>query len=169
MPATTMSPAAHPMRVALHNEIHARPPEAMGAPLALSNIVMVCDAAQREASRGHLAQLLRDHHLPLPDAGTTHLRLDVGTLRVRWELHTEFVSWTFSRSFDAKALASGEPPTAAAEVPRDWLAALPGQWLAGMHLWVLPSSTHGDGSLVGPVLNEETLVASTVADGHGEV
>ncbi|RYY52181.1 MAG: DUF3422 family protein, partial [Comamonadaceae bacterium] len=156
-------------RVALHNEIHARPPEAMAAPLALSHVVMVCDAAQRDASREHLPQLLRDHHLPLPDAATTHLRLDVGALRVRWELHTEFVSWTFSRPFEPQALASGEPPTASAEVPRDWFAALPGQWLAGMHLWVLSSKGHGDASLVGPVLHEDTLVASTVADGHGEV
>jgi uncharacterized membrane-anchored protein len=97
------------------------------------------------------------------------VRLEVGSLRVRWELHTEFVSWTFSRAFDPQALAAGDPPTAAAEVPRDWLAGLPGEWLAGMHLWVLSSAAHGDGSLVGPVLNEETLVASTVADGHGEV
>ena len=40
-------PPIHPQRVALHNEIHARPPEAMGAPLALSHIVMVADAGQR--------------------------------------------------------------------------------------------------------------------------
>ena len=59
-------PAAHPQRVVLHNEIHARPPEAMSAPLALSHLVMVGDAAMREASRVHLAALLRDHHLPEP-------------------------------------------------------------------------------------------------------
>ena len=58
----------HPARVALHNEIHARPPEAMTAPVAISHVVMVCDAEQRQASREHVATLLRDHHLPLPDS-----------------------------------------------------------------------------------------------------
>jgi uncharacterized membrane-anchored protein len=58
-------------------------------------MVMVCDAAEREASRAHVAALLRDHHLPLPDAQATHLRMDLGPFRIRWELHTEFVTWTF--------------------------------------------------------------------------
>ena len=48
----------HPERMALHNEIHARPPEALNAPLAISHTVMVCDAAERDASRVHVANLL---------------------------------------------------------------------------------------------------------------
>ena len=54
-------------------------------------------------------------------------------------------------------------------MPRDWLAALPGQCLCSLNLWVLPTHTFGSGSLVKHVLHEDTLVASTVADGHGEV
>src|SRR4029077_10902592 len=77
-------PTAHPQRVALHNEIHARPPEAMTAPLAISHMVMVCDAQEREASRAHVAALLRDHHLPQPDAKSDYVRMDLGAFRVRW-------------------------------------------------------------------------------------
>ena len=73
----------HPQRVALHNEIHARPPEAMGAPLAISHLVMLATAAERDASRGHLAALLREQHLPLPDADANHLRMDLGAFRLR--------------------------------------------------------------------------------------
>ena len=61
--------------------------------LACRDVVRRSRSAQ--ASRDHLASLLRDHHLPLPDADATHLRLDVGAFRIRWELHTEFVTWTF--------------------------------------------------------------------------
>lgn len=165
----TSLPRPHPQRAALHNEIHARPPEAMGAPLAISHLVMACDAAGRDASREHLAALARDHHLPPPDAGTTHLRLDLGAWRLRWELHTEFVSWTFSRSFDAEGFGSRSPDTAAQVVPQGWLARLPGECLAALHLWVLPSAQFGNASLVGHVLNEDTLIASSVAQGHGEV
>jgi uncharacterized membrane-anchored protein len=164
-----MLPRTHPQRTALHNEIHARPPESMTPPIAISHVVMVADAAGRDASRDHLAVLLRDHHLPQPDASSTHVRMDVGGFRVRWELHTEFVTWTFSRAFDPEGFGEREPVTAIDAVPRSWLAALPGEMLASQHLWVLPSRESADTSLVKHVLNEETLVASTVADGHGEV
>ena len=105
-------PTAHPQRVALHNEIHARPPEAMSAPLAISHIVMVGDAQEREASRAHVAALLRDHHLPQPDAQSTHIRMDLGAFRIRWELHTEFVTWSFSRPIEAAGFGEREPATA---------------------------------------------------------
>jgi uncharacterized membrane-anchored protein len=161
---------SHPQRVALHNEIHARPPEAMSPPLAISHIVMLGDAGQRDASRTHVAALLRDHHLPQPDAQSNHIRMDLGPFRIRWELHTEFVSWSFSRPCEVAGFAANEPPTGIGAVPQDWLAALPGECLASLHLWVLPGQ-HIDstGQLVKQVLNEDTLVGSTVADGHGEV
>lgn len=161
--------AQHPQRVALHNEVHARPPEAMEVPLSISHVVMVCDADQRQASWAHMASLARDHHLPQPDAGSTHLRLDLGPYRVRWELHTEFVTWTFMRRLNTEQFGEREPETVLDAVPKAWLSALPGQCLASLHLWVLPSKTFGSGSLVKHVLYEDTLVASTVADGFSEV
>ncbi len=165
MPLTT----SHPQRVALHNEIHARPPEAMGVPLAISHVVMLGDAAQREASRAHLAALLRDHHLPLPDAQSTHMRMDLGAFRLRWELHTEFVTWSFSRPIAAAGFGERDPATAIESVPQAWLAQLPGELLAGLHLWVLPAPGRDSGFLFRHVLHEEGLVASRVADGQAEV
>ncbi len=159
----------HPQRLALHNEIHARPPEAMNAPLAISHIVMVCDPVERDASRAHVAALLRDHHLPQPDAQSTHIRMDLGPFRIRWELHTEFVTWTFTRAAEVNDFGERDPTTAMDAVPQGWLAGLPGQCLASMHLWVMPSQAFGNGNLLKHVLNEDTLVASTVADGHGEI
>ena len=53
--STPFHPTQHPHRAMLHNEIHARPPEAMNAPLAIAHIVMLADAAGREASRAHVA------------------------------------------------------------------------------------------------------------------
>jgi uncharacterized membrane-anchored protein len=160
---------AHPQRVALHNEVHARPPEAMSPPLAISHIVMVGGADEREASRAHLAALLRDHHLPQPDGQSTHIRMDLGAFRIRWELHTEFVTWSFSRAIESAGFGEREPPTAIEAVPRQWLAQLPGQCLASLHLWVLPARAFGGAALVKHVLNEDKLVASRVAEGQGEV
>jgi uncharacterized membrane-anchored protein len=163
----------HPTRVALHNEIHARPPEAMEAPLVISHVVMLCDAAEREASRQHVASLLRNHHLPQPDANSIHIRMDVGLFRIRWELHTEFVSYTFARPLEPQGLVQiardPRPLTASDVVPQDWLAALPGQCLSSMHLWVLPQAPTTKQELVKHLLHEDTLVGAYVADEQGEV
>lgn len=162
-------PPAHPQRLLLHNEIHARPPEAMTAPLVLSHIVMLADAQEREASRQHVAQLLHDHHQPQPAADSTHVRVDLGGFRIRWELHTEFVTWTFSRPIDAGAVAQRDPPRAIDAVPKQWLAQLPGTTLGALHLWVLPRETADGGAAMRNVLNEHALVGSRIASGHGEV
>ena len=167
----TPRPNQHPQRVALHNEIHARPPEAMTVPVAISHVVMLCDAKQRADSREHVAALLRDHHLPQPDGLTTHLRMDMGQFRIRWELHTEFVSWTFMRELGPNRAsdATTDPAPAIDAVPQDWFAALPGECLTSLHLWVLPANSSVTDSQVKRVLDEGTLVASTVAGGFGEI
>ena len=160
----------HPLRPALHNEVHARPPEPIHAPMAIAHVVMVVDKESAAASRAHLVQLLRDHHLPSPDEHTNHVRMDLGAFRLRWELHTEVVSWTFMRQGQESMLHSPtQPLTAIQVVPRQWLATLPGQCLTRLHMWML-SAQAADGQLsFDELLFEETLVASTVADGHGEV
>lgn len=163
-------PSQHPHRVALHNEIHARPPEAMAVPLAISHVVMLCDAAQREASRAHVADLLRNHHLGLPDAATIHLRVDLGAFRLRWELHTEFVTWTFMRASSLEGPQERELESAMMGVPQAWFAGLPGQCLTSLHLWALPAvEVSGSNPWVKNMLLEDTLIASCAAGGVAEV
>lgn len=157
----------HDQRLNLHNEVHARPPEALQLPVTIAHIVMWTDREGREASRAHLAQLLRDHHMPTPEAHSTHLRADFGGWRLRWELHTEFVTWTFMRDV-VQVSSPNAPETAVQAVPQDWLQRLPGDCLARMHLWTLPVRDM-DTSWVAQTLREESLVASTVADGLAEV
>jgi uncharacterized membrane-anchored protein len=162
-------PVQHPQRVPLHNEVHARPPEALTAPLAISHIVMFCDAGQREASRAHIGALLRDHHLPQPDERSVHLRVELGAFRLRWEMHTEFVTWTFTEPMARDALLGRDPLTGLQSVPKDWLGALPGQCLTALHLWLLPADQDGQEASVRQIFQEDALIGSTVAGGHGEV
>jgi len=88
----------HPARRALHNEVHARPPEPMQAPVAISHMVMLTDASAREASRAHLMALLHDHHLPVPQAHTNHLRADLGNWRLRRSANCPENAWHASTS-----------------------------------------------------------------------
>ncbi len=155
----------HPQRVALHNEVHARPYEQLTPPLMLSHLALL--TPQGDASREHLNGLLRARHLPLPAAEASYLSIDLGGLRLRWEKHTEFHTYTFWRilrdapeSFDDNAVA---------EVPADWLATLPGEWLVGLHMCVTSVDDAAGEALARALLDGNSLVGSSVADAQATV
>ena len=156
----------HALRQSLHNEVHARPPEPMTAPLAISHVVMVADAAARQASREHLLQLLRDHHLPVPDAHANHLRVDAGAWRLRWELHTEFVTWTFMADATPGLPKSDGYGLALNSLPQQWLKALPGECLARINLWAKRTDNLQDRDELHQQFREDSLVACQLAEGE---
>ena len=141
----------------------------MAPPLAISHVVMLCSPAEREASRAHLSSLLRDHHLPALDDTISHSRHNLGAYRVRWERHTEFVSWTFLKPLDAEP--EGEPRAATESLPQAWLEGLPGQRLVALNLWAFSGTTQEDEApdpRIKQLLYDETLVGSAVSDGRCE-
>lgn len=154
---------SHPQRAALHNEVHARPYEQMAAPLALSHLALLTPEDGREHE--HLVALLRAHHLPVPGPGANHLAINLGGLRLRWERHTEFQTYTFWRPLGQRP---STVDSALANVPADWLAQLPGQWLVGLHVIVMSGDEHLH-ELAHTLLDEDTLVGSQVADGQARV
>lgn len=165
---------SHPLREALHNEVHARPYERLKAPLTLSHVALV--GAQAEAAYGHMVDLLRKRHLPLPAVDANHLSADLGGVHLRWERHTEFHTCTFWTSLGQAPQAFES--TAIAEMPPDWLATLPGQWLVGLHMLVLDEPGLKQAGLVmspplrrlvGANLQEDSLVGANVMDGDAQV
>ncbi len=141
----------------------------MAPPLAISHVVMLCSPAEREASRAHLSSLLRDHHLPALDDTISHSRHNLGAYRVRFERHTEFVSWTFLKPLDAEP--EGEPRAATESLPQAWLEGLPGQRLVALNLWAFSGTTQEDEApdpRIKQLLYDETLVGSAVSDGRCE-
>lgn len=155
----------HPLRRALHNEVHARPPEPMTAPLVISHVVMLADDGARQASREHLAALMRDHHLPIPDAHTNHLRVDMGSWRLRWELHTEFVTWTFMADAPMGLPKGPDYDLALRSVPQTWLKAFPGECLAHIQLWAKLTEDLSDRDELHQQFREDSLVACQLAEG----
>lgn len=157
----------HPLRNALHNEVHARPYERMQAPLAISHLAFVCGLEQQAADRAHLEALLADHHLPLPAPGASHLSVDLPGCRLRWERHTEFVSYTVWRARrDDEAL---DDAPAYRSLPAAWLAALPGELLVATNVQVLVPRDEPLRALAERGLDVESLVGSDIADGDLQV
>lgn len=129
----------HPLRYALANELHARPFPFVGVPAtaAFLAIKQPEDAAKRDraADRAHLLALLDRHGAPHPQPDATHYFGRVGRHMLKWESHTEFVTYTAltegvgTRPFDPRDF----------EVfPEDWLAEAPGQRFTSALIRVTP-------------------------------
>ncbi len=159
-------PPDHPARAELNDEVHARPPEALTAPCAISYLALVTGEAGREKSWHELCELAQRFGVTPPEEGQNHFSASFGAFRVKWERHSEFVRYKFI--VDAP---EGEPFAAAAieKVPQDWLQSLSGRVLVATNVFFekgereLPDADAISKNFFGG----STLVGATVAGGAG--
>lgn len=161
----------HPLRHTLHNEIHARPFERIGAPAQISHWVMVVDAEQSRQAYAHLCSLLQPLHLPLPAEGAMFHTEQIGPVRLRWERHGEFVSYTFITHDPLGAQDALFAHCACDRISSEWRAAIPGQRLCANHVAVMPEGEFACDELpdFSAVLDVDSLVGSEVTDGLAQV
>ncbi|MEP2784029.1 MAG: DUF3422 domain-containing protein [Pseudoruegeria sp.] len=117
----------HSARYALANELHARPFPSLGAPGHAVFLAIKREeaAAGRDKTEDmtHLVALLDRHGAPHPQPGATHYFGQIGKFALKWESHTEFVTYTIfidgpaERPFD---------PLWFSVFPEDWLLGIPG-------------------------------------------
>ncbi|HSN19100.1 MAG TPA: DUF3422 domain-containing protein [Usitatibacter sp.] len=131
-------PESHALRFELAGEVHARPHEALVAPLRASHVAVLVDAAEREREHAHVARLCREAGVTPPEAGVIHFSADLGSFRLRWERHTEFSSYSF---FCAGVGPARFAQPVASRVPGDWLRSIPGRTLTAAHAEFLDRST----------------------------
>jgi len=157
----------HPLRYQLANELHARPFPSVPCPggAVFLAVKQPRQAAKRDRGRdrAHLLALLdrfgADH--PAPEA--THYFGDLGRFRLKWEQHTEFVTYTAfmdgngGRAFD---------PTAWEVFPEDWLAEAPGTRMTSADIRIdpMPEAREDVSDLVSDWLVPESLAVSLVLD-----
>lgn len=124
-----MSPIQdHPLRYDLANELHARPFPVMAAPSRAAYLAIkpASNALGRDRAldMAHLKALLDHYAAPYPEEGATHYFGPLGKHMLKWESHTEFVTYTIFRDgvaevpFDAATFAL---------FPKSWLETSPGQ------------------------------------------
>jgi uncharacterized membrane-anchored protein len=118
----------YPDRYALTNELHARPFPELSAPCRALHLAIKPegDAASRDrgADRAHLATLLDRYGGPHPPPDADHYSGTLGRGFLKWEMHTEFVTYTLFLDGVAKPPFSGEM---SGLFPHDWLAETPGK------------------------------------------
>jgi uncharacterized membrane-anchored protein len=150
-------PSDHPQRIALADEVHARPPEPLRTPARASYVAVLVDSEAREQELRHLQTLCKRYDVSGPPADASHFRVTLGAalgaLRLKWERHGEFSGYTFS----VEGLADAPfDTTAAQQLPSGWLAAIPGRTVAAVHAEV---------SAAGPAAPDADTLAVAAASG----
>jgi len=123
----------HPLRYATVNELHARPFPVLQVPSMVAYLAIKepLDAANRDRGldRAHLLALIDRHGAAHPAPDATHYAGQIGRSEVKWESHTEFVTYSAftpglsSRPFD---------PMESDVFPPEWLAGAPGKRLTSV-------------------------------------
>ena len=123
----------HPLRYALVNELHARPFPALSAPCMAAYIAIKepVEAQNRDrgADRAHLLALLDRYGSAHPQPDATHFSGPLGRADVKWESHTEFVTYSaFTPGLSARAFDPAEMEV----FPADWTDSAPGKRVAAV-------------------------------------
>ena len=163
----------HPKRYELVNELHARPFPTVSAPSTAVFIAFkkpdMAVSRDRSQDLAHLVDLLDRYGTPHPQPGATHFSGQIGRHVLKWEQHTEFVSYTvFRPGLSARVF----DPADFEVFPEDWLNKAPGKRISSATLrcdarpddasvramledWFVPESL-----AVAQVLDSDALVAS---------
>jgi uncharacterized membrane-anchored protein len=123
----------HPQRYATVNELHARPFPALEVPCSAVYVAIKepVEAANRDRARdrAHLLALLDRHASAHPQPEATHFFGPIGRAELKWESHTEFVTYSaFSKGVSDRPF----DPAGAEVFPEDWLADAPGKRLTSV-------------------------------------
>jgi uncharacterized membrane-anchored protein len=164
----------HPDRYRLANELHARPFPELTPPCRAVHLAIMPEASSAERDReldlAHLIALLDRYGAPHPAPGASHYSGALGRGFLKWELHTEFVTYTIFAAGVADQPFSGEVFRI---FPADWLAAAPGKVVASALVRVETATPE----LVERRLGEdflkwfvpESLAVSRVVDGEAVI
>jgi uncharacterized membrane-anchored protein len=125
----------HPLRHLLNNELHARPPVSLIAPERVSHVAVHSGDSGAAEDHACLVKLCERYGITPPQEGVNHFSAHLGPVRLKWERHTEFVSYTF---YARGAFDEPFRLPVIEEIAHDWLAQLPGRVLVAAHVAVLP-------------------------------
>ena len=162
----------HQQRYALVAELHARPFPRLSAPGTLSFVAFKepTQAARRDRARdfAQLSELISRHGAMIPDAEVTHWAGTLGRHLVRWESHSEFVSYS---AFEPGLRATAFDPAAMAVFAEDWQAAAPGGRLCAVLVQIetLPQDETEVSARLAQWFVPESLAVARVLEGEGLV
>ncbi|WP_462320807.1 DUF3422 family protein [Halochromatium sp.] len=157
----------HPLRELVTSELHARTFDPMRAPVRIAHLAYLCGERGSGRQQQYLGRLLAHFGVQLPPEVGLQFATDLGGLWLRWERHTEFVTYTLSRQ------GAFEQPFGSdllSELPQVWLRNLPGQAVTAVQL-ALESTEMPERSLdeLIALFGNHPVIGAQVAGGAGYV
>ena len=165
-----------PQRFRLSNELHARPFPLLRSPCrAIFVAIRPIDAAERTLDVDHslLIDLIDRYGGAHPHPDARHYSGELGRIWLKWESHTEFVTYTLFIPDVSETPFAGD---SISMLPRDWLASVDGDIIAAAMVRVESASSAveaeryfnarlapcfvGESLALGFVLEDSALVAS---------
>ncbi len=154
----------HPLRQALADEMHARPPVPLGTPARVLNFALLGSIG----SANPLRDLALAHGLAVDESMGKHAVLTVDGCVAIQERRTEFTTYTLYLPRQA-----GTPPEAAPEMPKalaTWVAGLPGELISAADLVILgPGEPAPDAALLAKLFDDNALVGARAVSGRADV
>ena len=109
IPAALLPPD-DPLRVTLHNEVHARPSARLRLPALITYVAVLNEGVTHEQECEHLRRLPGQQQLPQDRLQGNFLRLRFAGYSVRWERHTEFTRYSIVQPLPTGALPGASEP-----------------------------------------------------------
>lgn len=160
----------HPLRDMLYDELHSRPFQVIPSPARVTHLALQVDETQRTEQFRHLQKLHEILGYEVPQVETQCYEQTFGKLRIRWEKHLEFTSYTFIN------LAPSRPENPFAEqgiseLPAGWLEGLPGTVVAAFHVAIEDAreTPEPEPNEVKPWFEQMRLVGSSPQSGDARV
>lgn len=160
--------ADHPLRYALVNELHARPFPSLEVPCTAAYVAIKepyeAVNRDRDLDRAHLLALLDRYGSAHPQPDATHFSGPMGRANLKWESHTEFVTYS---AFTPGVSDRPFDPMDAEVFPEDWLATAPGKRLCSVLIRVeyMPEDEETVLDKLEDWFVPESLAVSKVVDG----
>jgi len=136
MTLARLLPADDPVRLELHNEVHARPPARIRLPALITSVAVTHADVSREQECAHLRLLPGQQALTPEQLQGSFLRLRLPGCTLKWERHTEFTRYSIVQPLPEEAgLGQHDPDLLRClAVPAAWLASIPGYTFAAISM-----------------------------------
>lgn len=117
----------HPLRIDLYEELHNRPSPVIAGPCQITHFTLLLN--EGATVQEYIGDLCKRFGVAVPHSSASCSYQDFGCFELRWERHLEFTNLTFIFATDDPYVS--DPFS---HIPRDWLAAMPGELLVALNL-----------------------------------
>ncbi|MBV1789636.1 DUF3422 domain-containing protein [Marinobacterium sp. D7] len=160
----------HPLRDMLYDELHSRPFQVIPSPARITHIALQVNEQQKQEQFLHLQKLHELLGYEIPGQETHCYEQTFGDLRIRWEKHLEFTSYTF---INLAPQAQQDPfsEQGISVLPAGWLEQLPGTVIAAFHIAIEDAREvqEPEPNEVKPWFEQMRLIGSSPQNGDARV